>query len=66
MFDTDHRCFAEDIKLIRTDFKHMGWANIHTLPAPITFICVDDDEPVARTILKTIIGYHIFPFLCGH
>jgi hypothetical protein len=62
MFHTDHGCFPKHIKLIRTDFKHMGWANIHALPASITFICVDDDEPVTRTILKTIVSNHRISF----
>jgi len=58
MLYTDHWHFTEDIKLIWTDLKHMGWANICTLSASITFVRIDDDEPVARTVLRTIIGYH--------
>ncbi len=62
MLYADHRCFTEDVVFIRTDFKYMGRANIHALPAPITLIRIDGNEPVARTILETIIGYHLsFP-----
>ncbi len=60
MLHSYHRFLTEDIILIRADFKHFLGADLHTLAASIALICIDSDEPVARTVFKTKIGYHIF------
>lgn len=61
MFDEGHGFFPKDIDLIGTHFKGLGWADFHTPTASIAFVGVDDDIPIAGTILKTIIGNHVIP-----
>jgi hypothetical protein len=58
-----HRFFTKDIDLIRSYFKDFCRTNLGTLPASIAFVRIDGDIPVARAILKTIIGNHVFSML---
>jgi len=53
-----HGFFPEDVNLIRPHLKNFGGAGSGTFAAAIAPIRVDDDIPIARSILKTIIGYH--------
>jgi hypothetical protein len=58
MLHKGHRFFTEDVNLIRSHFKDFCWTNFRTLTASIAFVRIDGNIPVARAILKTIIGYH--------
>jgi hypothetical protein len=62
MFYKCHRFFTEDINLIRPHLEDFGLADFRALAATIALVRVDDDIPVARPILKTVIGYHVFSF----
>lgn len=56
--------FTEDVNLIRPHLENFGRTDPGTFAAAVTLIRVDDDIPIARAVLKTIIGYHaLFPFL---
>jgi hypothetical protein len=57
-----HGFFTEDINLIRPHLEDFGRADFRALAATIALVRVDDDIPVARPILKTIIGYHVVSF----
>jgi hypothetical protein len=63
MLHKGYRFFTEDINFIRPHFKDFCWADFLALTASIALICVDDDIPVARPILKPIIGNHVISFL---
>jgi len=61
-----HKCdgfFAEDVNLVRTHLEDFGRTDFRALAATIALVRVDGDIPVARPVLKTIIGYHDFTFL---
>jgi len=60
MFYKGHRFFTEDVNLVRPYFKDFCQTNLWALPASIAFVRIDGDIPVARAILKPIIGYHVF------
>jgi len=51
----------EDVKFIRADFQNLFRTDLHTLSATIAFVCVQSEIPISGTILKTVIGNHIFP-----
>ena len=57
-----HKCdgfFAEDVNLVRTHLEDFGRTDFRALAATIALVRVDGDIPVARAVLKTIIGYHV-------
>jgi hypothetical protein len=56
-----HGFFAEDVNLIRTHLEDFGRTNFRALAAAIALVRVDGDIPIARAVLKTIIGYHNLP-----
>jgi len=58
-----HRFFTKDVNFIRPYFKDFGWTNFWALTASIAFVRIDGDIPVAGPIPKTIIGYHMLPFV---
>jgi hypothetical protein len=60
-----HRFFTKDVDLIRSYFKDFCRTNLRALTASIAFVRIDGDIPVARAVLKTIIGNHVFPFMFG-
>jgi hypothetical protein len=62
VFYRGHRFFPEDINLIRPYFKDFYRTHLNTLTASIAFVRIDGDIPVARAILKTIIGNHALSF----
>jgi hypothetical protein len=61
MLHKGHGFFTEDVNLIRPHLENFGGADSGTFAAAIALIRVDDDIPIARAVLKTIIGYHDFP-----
>jgi hypothetical protein len=63
MFYKGHRFFAEDVNLVWPYFKDFCRTNLWALTASIAFVRIDGDIPVARAVLKTIIGYHVFSML---
>jgi hypothetical protein len=63
MFHKGHRFFTEDVNLVRPYFKDFWRTNFLALTASIALVRIDDDVPVTRAILETIIGDHVFSFL---
>jgi len=61
-----HKCdgfFAEDVNLVRTHLEDFGRTDFRALAATIALVRVNGDIPIARAVLKTIIGYHVISFL---
>jgi len=53
--------FSEDVNLILPHLENFGRTDFRALTARIALVRVDGDIPIARAVLKTIIGYHNLP-----
>jgi hypothetical protein len=62
MFHKGYGFFSKDVNLIRPHPENFGRTDFRALTAPTALGRVDDDIPIARPVLKTIIGYHVFSF----
>jgi len=57
-----HGFFTKNVYFIQSHLKDFYRADLHALAATITLIGVDSDVPVARPILKPVIGNHVISF----
>jgi hypothetical protein len=60
---TGYQFLVKGIKLILTHLEHVCRAGLYTIAASSALICVNNYEPVARTVFKTVLRYHFLAFL---
>gem|GEM_PF-2609427 len=60
MFYRSHRFFTERVYFVRPHLEYFYRTDLHTLTTAITFVCVQSEKPISRTILKPVMSNHKF------